>query len=118
MARAAIGPPQKPVAVFAGRRLSLRSKPSPAAQSRAPMQSCPCRSGSRAEADMMEIRFRAERRLGELMAAQKGVGLLRPGGNGSNQHRVTEKPNAPITLSEAGIDKHLGSRLFTLTGSR
>jgi hypothetical protein len=56
-----------------------------------------------------ELRKRAERRLGEMMAAQpKDKG----GGDGSNQHRqsnrVFEKPSSsPGTLGEAGIDKNL-----------
>lgn len=53
-------------------------------------------------------RIRAERRLGELMAAQAGtVGKAKP--PGSNQHRVISKPDAPPTLAEAGIDKNLAS---------
>jgi ParB family chromosome partitioning protein len=61
-----------------------------------------------AEADMMEIRFRAERRIGALMAMQKAAGkMAKP--PGSNQHRVAEKPEAP-TLSEIGIDKNLAER--------
>jgi hypothetical protein len=53
--------------------------------------------------------FRAERRIGELMEAQRDAGLLaRP--PGSNQHRVAEKPDANPTLSELGIDKNLAAR--------
>jgi hypothetical protein len=60
-----------------------------------------------------ELRKRAERRLGEMMAAQpKDKG---GGDQGSNQHtswhRVNEKPSAsPATLAEAGIDKNLAHR--------
>ncbi|WP_413989355.1 hypothetical protein ACMDCR_25800 [Labrys okinawensis] len=63
------------------------------------------------EIDASEIRIRAERRIGELMAAQRDTGLLKPGGDGSNQHKqwVAEKPKAP-TLSEVGIDKNLADR--------
>lgn len=66
------------------------------------------------EIDASEIRFRAERRIGELMAAQREAGLMSTGaqGSGSNQHqvvRVETKP-AAITLSEAGIDKNLADR--------
>lgn len=61
------------------------------------------------EVDAAEIRIRAERRLGELMAAQAGtVGKATP--PGSNQHRVKIKPEAPPTLAEAGIDKNLAHR--------
>lgn len=66
------------------------------------------------EIDASEIRIRAERRIGELMEAQREAGLMATGamGTGSNQHqqvRVADKP-APITLSEAGIDKNLADR--------
>ncbi|GAB5505810.1 MAG: hypothetical protein Rhirs2KO_09730 [Rhizobiaceae bacterium] len=60
-----------------------------------------------AEIDMAEIRFRGERRLGELMAAQRDAGLMH---NGGGDHRVAKKPGDPITLSEAGIDKGLADR--------
>jgi phage N-6-adenine-methyltransferase len=65
-----------------------------------------------AEIDLAEIRFRAERRLGELMAAQREAGLLsKGGGDQKSEHRVLEKPiDAPITLAEAGIDKNLADR--------
>lgn len=66
-----------------------------------------------AETDLMTIRFRAERRLGELIARQREAGLLSRGAKatGSNQHqvRVASGP-APISLAEAGIDKHLADR--------
>lgn len=61
-----------------------------------------------AEADMMAIRFRAERRLGELMAAQRDAGLLKVGNpNGFEENPFEDKP---ITLAEAGIDKNLADR--------
>lgn len=62
------------------------------------------------EIDASEIRFRAERRIGELMASQRDAGLMaKP--VGANQHvdRVRNGPDAP-TLAEAGIDKHLADR--------
>lgn len=83
------------------------------------------------EADMMEIRFRAERRLGELMAMQRDAGLMSlGGGDQKSNHRVILKPSdptmrfrnehedrapygppeRPISLSEAGIDKNLAHR--------
>jgi len=65
------------------------------------------------ETDAAEIRIRAERRIGELMAAQKEAGLINRGaqGTGSNQHevRVSAQP-APPTLAEVGIDKNLADR--------
>jgi hypothetical protein len=52
-----------------------------------------------------EIRLRARRRLGELMAAQKAaVGLGRPG------PKKIGSTADPISLGEAGIDKHLAHR--------
>jgi phage N-6-adenine-methyltransferase len=60
------------------------------------------------EIDASEIRFRAERRIGELMGAQREtVGL-----NSGKLLRGSEPdPRASLpTLSEAGIDKHLADR--------
>lgn len=60
-----------------------------------------------AEIDMAEIRFRGERRLGELMTAQREAGLLRAG----NPNGFSENPlDKPVTLAEAGIDKNLADR--------
>lgn len=60
------------------------------------------------------IRFRAERRLGELMALQaKTVGKAknRPGpGRGKAGVSATPAFNGPPTLAEAGIDKNLAKR--------
>jgi hypothetical protein len=61
-----------------------------------------------------EIRKRAERRIGELMQAQKNtVGLAKPPG-ASKKHpkrdRDSENPDRLATLEEAGIDKNLASR--------
>jgi phage N-6-adenine-methyltransferase len=59
-----------------------------------------------AEIDLSEIRFRAERRIGELMVAQRDAGHLQHGGA-----RVFPEPlEKPITLAEAGIDKNLADR--------
>lgn len=60
-----------------------------------------------AEIDLAEIRFRGERRLGEMMAAQRDAGLM---AQGANPNWVAEKPDRPITLAEAGIDKNLADR--------
>mgnify|MGYP002132418700 CR=1 FL=1 len=79
------------------------------------------------EIDASEIRFRAERRIGELMAAQREAGLLSEGGRpktGLGQNPVSSMrfinefedrapygpPERPITLTEAGIDKNLADR--------
>lgn len=56
------------------------------------------------EADAYEIRKRAERRLGEVMAAQPKA----TGGNFNKEKlRVSKKP---VTLADAGIDKNLADR--------
>jgi N6-adenosine-specific RNA methylase IME4 len=63
------------------------------------------------EADAIEIRLRATRRLDQMRQAQKEtVGLAKP--TGSNQHRVKEQPNA--TLASQGIDKNLAHQARTL----
>jgi hypothetical protein len=67
------------------------------------------------ELDAAEIRIRAERKLGELMAAQRAsVGVARPPGANQHEDRVKIKPEAPATLAEAGIDKNLAHRARTL----
>ena len=71
------------------------------------------------EIDAAEIRIRAERRLGALMAAQRqavGVAKGRDGGRVPKESRVGEKPaiaDSPPTLAEAGIDKNLAHRART-----
>jgi len=66
-----------------------------------------------------EIRLRAVRSIGLIIEKQRNAGLLaKGGGNGSNQFQkatgskpapVADKPLS-ITLSEAGIDKHLADK--------
>lgn len=63
-----------------------------------------------AEIDMAEIRFRGERRLGELMAAQRDAGLMHNGGRPPETGSSKNPVSASITLSEAGIDKGLADR--------
>lgn len=63
------------------------------------------------EVDAAEIRLRAERRLGELIGAQKAGPGLSKGGRpaektGREQRPVSERP----TLADAGISKDLSSR--------
>jgi hypothetical protein len=68
------------------------------------------------EVDAVEIRMRAERRLGELIEEQKKtVGLNKGGGDKRSKHRVSEKPggNEKPTLAEAGIDKSTAHRART-----
>lgn len=67
------------------------------------------------EVDAAEIRFRAERRLGEMIRAQKETVGLNRGTAGSGNANVTgstktEPPDSRPTLAEAGIDKKLSSR--------
>lgn len=62
------------------------------------------------EADAFEIRVRAERRLGEMMAAQPKA--KPPKFNGPR--RVIKKPDEAISLAAAGIDKNLAHRARTL----
>jgi N6-adenosine-specific RNA methylase IME4 len=59
------------------------------------------------EADAFEIRIRAERRLGEMMAQQ-------PKAPAGNPNWVSKKPDSPATLAEVGIDKNLAHRARTL----
>lgn len=59
------------------------------------------------EIEAAEIRFRAERRIGELMEDQRtGIGLAKPG---PKKIGSEVGPNPP-TLAEAGITKHLADR--------
>jgi N6-adenosine-specific RNA methylase IME4 len=61
------------------------------------------------EADAIEIRMRAERRLGEMLVEQKAtVGFAKPGPK--TEIGSPSEPNYRPTLAEAGIDKKLSSR--------
>lgn len=63
------------------------------------------------EVDAAEIRMRAERRIGELMAQQRATaGLAKPGGDMKSDHRVRRGPDDPPPLAAVGIDKHLADR--------
>jgi hypothetical protein len=67
------------------------------------------------EVDAAEIRIRAERRLGEMISAQKENGGLSKGaaGSGVNQHSSKEVRSSVVTaptLSDVGISKNLSSR--------
>jgi hypothetical protein len=67
------------------------------------------------EIDAAEIRIRAERRLGEMIAAQKSSGGMSTGaaGAGVNQHtpqEVRSSLTTAPTLADAGISKDLSSR--------
>src|SRR5690606_11454817 len=65
------------------------------------------------EVDAAEIRIRAERRLGELIRAQKETVGLATGAAGIGKAASAvpdEYRTQPPTLAEAGIDKKLSSR--------
>jgi N6-adenosine-specific RNA methylase IME4 len=63
------------------------------------------------EIDAAEIRFRAERRIGEMEKQQKELGLLNKGGRPSNKPGSKTNPLfTPPTLKEIGLDKALASR--------
>lgn len=65
------------------------------------------------EADAIEIRMRAERRLGDMIAAQKiTTGLHKGGGPGRGKTGLSKNPvlTDPPTLADAGIDKNLAHR--------
>lgn len=54
-----------------------------------------------------------ERRIGELMAAQRdSVGMAKPPGADQYLDRVERVLDASIKQSKAGIDKHLGSEVY------
>lgn len=57
------------------------------------------------EADAFEIRKRAERRLGELMASQPKAKAGAP-----SKNRVAKKPDSPKSLKAQNIDKNLADR--------
>jgi ParB family chromosome partitioning protein len=60
------------------------------------------------EADAAEIRIRAERRVGQMMAAQKAsVGLAKPPGKKIGGNFPPMKASSAPTLESAGIDKDL-----------
>jgi hypothetical protein len=63
------------------------------------------------EVQAAEIRIRAERRIGELMAAQREAGLMATGGQPHQATGLQKNPvAAPPTLAEVGIDKNLADR--------
>lgn len=63
------------------------------------------------EVQAAEIRIRAERRIGELMNAQRDAGALSEGGRPSEKTGSKTNPvSAAPTLAEVGIDKKLADR--------
>lgn len=69
------------------------------------------------EIDAAEIRMRAERRLGEMLVAQKETFGLNPGaagaagpGRGNKNAVPNENRVLPLTLADVGIDRKLSSR--------
>jgi N6-adenosine-specific RNA methylase IME4 len=62
------------------------------------------------EADAIEIRMRATRRMDQMRQEQKKtVGLAKGGGDKKSDHRVKQKPTDPPTLADAGINKNLAN---------
>jgi hypothetical protein len=61
------------------------------------------------EVDAAEIRIRAERRLGEMLAEQKVSGGMSTGAKGIGKSVVPTENRTP-TLAEVGIDKKLSAR--------
>jgi hypothetical protein len=61
------------------------------------------------EVDAAEIRIRAERRLGELISAQKATVGLNPGGRPKTRAEREQVPEPP-TLSDVGIDRKMSAR--------
>jgi hypothetical protein len=74
------------------------------------------------EVDAAEIRIRAVRRLGEMLAAQKADGGLNsgaqgnPGGQGAKLVPSSQTSAQPPKLSDAGISYDLSSRSQKLNG--
>lgn len=67
------------------------------------------------EVDAAEIRIRAERRLGEMLAAQKAAGGLNKGAMGVGKSAVVTDDRTRVpTLAEAGISKDLSARAQNL----
>jgi hypothetical protein len=67
------------------------------------------------ELDAAEIRIRAERRLGELMAAQRAtIGLAKGAAEAGTNRGTTRDEQHPASLAEAGIDKNLAKRARAL----
>jgi hypothetical protein len=63
------------------------------------------------EAEAEVLKLEAERKLGQLMTAQKEtIGFNKGGGDQRSDHRDSENPGGPPTLAEAGIDKNLAKR--------
>jgi N6-adenosine-specific RNA methylase IME4 len=60
------------------------------------------------EADAIEIRMRATRRMDQMRQEQKAtVGLAKGGGDKRSDHRGKKSPSGPPTLADAGITKDL-----------
>lgn len=65
------------------------------------------------EADAIEIRLRAERRVGQLIAAQRETVGLANGGDAMKARGIANPEQARPTLAEAGIDKNLAKKART-----
>ena len=65
------------------------------------------------EVQAMQIRLRAERRLGQMMAEQRDAGLICKGATEPGTTRGSEYPASKPTLASAGIDKNLAKAART-----
>jgi hypothetical protein len=69
---------------------------------------------SEMEAEAKVLKLEAERKLGQLMAAQREmIGFNKGGGDQRSDHRDSKKPGGPPTLADAGIDKNLAQHART-----
>lgn len=64
-------------------------------------------SDKKAEIDFAELRIRAMRRLGQMMDDQKRTRGLSKGGRPAKTGSKSDPVSKPVSLAEAGIDKHL-----------
>jgi hypothetical protein len=62
------------------------------------------------EADAFEIRVRAERRLGEMIVAQREIVGMATGGTRTDLGFSKNPRSSPPTLADVGIDKNLAHR--------
>lgn len=68
------------------------------------------------EFDAAEIRFRAERRLGELLRSEKENGLISKGGRPLDEARSPDAERRMATLAELGIARKLSADAQRLAG--
>lgn len=67
-------------------------------------------------ADATELKLRAERKLGALLAEAKLAGQIREGRPSKGQNGTHGEPFSTVTLKDAGIDKKLSAKAQKLAG--